>query len=89
MSLVYPVTTTTEFFDVIKSRVGRRFVAPKVFTQSAYQVANAIVKCAENPRPEVLPFPLARVLILMNASIPGVLDFFLRTYYKSKSMINR
>ncbi|MER3446333.1 MAG: hypothetical protein C4291_05550 [Candidatus Dadabacteria bacterium] len=89
VSLVYPVTTTTEFFDVIKSRVGRRFVAPKVFTQSAYQVANAIVKCAENPRPEVLPFPLARVLILMNASIPGVLDFFLRTYYKSKSMINR
>lgn len=89
VSLVYPVTTTTEFFDVIKSRAGRRFESPKMFTQSAYQVADAIVKCAENPKPEVLPFPLARLLILMNAAIPGVLDFFLRTYYKSKSMISR
>jgi short-subunit dehydrogenase len=87
VSLVYPVTTTTEFFDVIKSRAGRRFEAPKMFTQSAYQVADAIVKCAENPKPEVLPLPLARLLILINATMPGVLDFFLRTYYKSKSMI--
>jgi uncharacterized protein len=87
VSLVYPVTTTTEFFHVIKSRAGRRFEAPKMFTQSAHQVADAILKCAENPRPEVLPFPLARLLILMNASMPGVLDFFLRTYYRSKSMI--
>lgn len=87
VSLVYPVTTTTEFFDVIKSRAGRRFESPKMFTQSANQVADAIVRCAENPKPEVLPFPLAKILILMNAAMPGVLDFFLRTYYKSKSMI--
>ncbi len=89
VSLVYPVTTTTEFFDVIKSRTGRRFETPKMFTQSAYQVADAIVKCAENPKPEVFPFPLARVLILINATMPGVLDFVLKKYYKSKSMINR
>ena len=87
MSLVYPVTTTTEFSDVIKSRARRRFEAPKMFTQSVYQVAHAIVKCAENPKPEVLPFSLARLLILMNATMPGVLDFFLRMYYRSKSMI--
>jgi hypothetical protein len=60
-----------------------------MFTQSAYQVADAIVKCAENPKPEVFPFPLARVLILINATMPGVLDFVLKKYYKSKSMINK
>lgn len=87
VSLVYPVTTTTEFFDVIISREGRGFDASKMFTQSAYQVAKAIVRCAENPRPEVLPLPFARLLILMNATMPGVLDFFLRRYYRSKSMI--
>jgi short-subunit dehydrogenase len=83
VSLVYPVTTKTEFFDVIKNRTGQRFEPPGMFTQSAYQVANAIVKCAENPKPEVLPFPLARFLIVINAIAPGVLDFVLRRYYKS------
>ncbi len=55
-----------------------------MFTQSAHKVADAIVKCAENPRSEVLPFPLARLLIVINAIAPGVLDFILRRYYKSR-----
>lgn len=83
VSLVYPVTTKTEFFDVMKNRTGRRFEPPGMFTQSAYQVADAIVKCAENPKLEVLPFPLARLLIVINAIAPGILDFILRRYYKS------
>jgi short-subunit dehydrogenase len=83
VSLVYPVTTRTEFFDVLKNRTGRRFEPPKIFSQSAHQVARAIVECAENPKPEVLPFPLARLLIVINAIAPGVLDFILKRYYKS------
>jgi short-subunit dehydrogenase len=84
VSLVYPVTTETDFFNVMTNRTGRKFEAPQMFTQSAYKVAEAIVKCAENPKPEVLPFPLARLLIVMNAIAPGVLDFILRRYYKSR-----
>ncbi|MCI0454817.1 MAG: SDR family NAD(P)-dependent oxidoreductase [Candidatus Dadabacteria bacterium] len=84
VSLVYPVTTKTEFFDVLKNKTEQRFQPPEMFSQSAYQVARAIVKCAENPSPEVLPFPLARFLIVINAIAPGVLDYILRRYYKSK-----
>jgi short-subunit dehydrogenase len=82
ISLVYPVTTKTEFFDVIKNRTEQRFDPPSMFSQSAHQVARAIVKCAENPRIEVLPFPLARLLIVLNSIAPRVLDYILRRYYK-------
>jgi short-subunit dehydrogenase len=84
VSLVYPVTTKTEFFDVLKNRTGRRFYPPDMFNQSAQHVARAIVKCAENPRLEVLPFPLAKFLIVTNAVAPGFVDYILRRYYKSK-----
>ncbi|HEX3033549.1 MAG TPA: SDR family NAD(P)-dependent oxidoreductase [Thermodesulfobacteriota bacterium] len=83
VSLVYPVTTETEFFNVMKNKTGKRFEPPKMFRQSACKVAHAIVKCAENPRPEVLPFPLARLLFMINSTWPGILDFILRRYYKS------
>ncbi len=83
VSLVYPVTTKTEFFEVVKNKTGKRFEPPEMFTQSAQQVARAIVKCIENPRVEVLPFPFARFLIVINAIAPGGLDFILRKYYKS------
>ena len=88
VSLVYPVTTKTEFFDVLKNKTGRRFELPTMFTQSAQQVAQAIVKCAENPKTEVLPFPLARLLIVINAIAPSLLDFILRKYYKSMTNEN-
>ncbi len=83
VSVVYPVFTETEFFDVMKNKTGRRLSAPSLFTQTAEHVARRIVRCAENPRPEVLPFPLARVLIFMNALAPGLVDFVLKRYYKS------
>lgn len=82
VSLIYPITTETEFFDVMKNKTGKRFEPPKMFRQSAEGVAAAIVKCAENPKSEVFPFPLAWLVGITNSAAPGVLDFMLRMYYK-------
>lgn len=82
-SVVCPVFTETEFFDAIKNKTDASVDPPSFLTQTAARVAKAIVKCAENPKPEVLPFPLARVLIVLNAISPSLVDFILKRYYKS------
>lgn len=82
VSLVMPVFTETEFFDAMRNKTGQRLNTPKLFTQKASKVAKAIADCAKNPKPEVLPFPLARVLFVANALAPGLVDFALKKYYK-------
>lgn len=82
VSLVLPVFTETEFFDVMRNKTGKRLNLPRIFTQKASRVAKAIADCAQNPKPEVLPFPLARVLFLANALAPALVDFVLKRYYK-------
>jgi short-subunit dehydrogenase len=74
VSLVLPVSTTTEFFDAAKNKSSRPS-KPIGIVQSARQVAEAIVRCAKNPRPEVLPYPPGRILILLNAISPRLVDW--------------
>ncbi|MGQ0793679.1 MAG: SDR family NAD(P)-dependent oxidoreductase [Deltaproteobacteria bacterium] len=83
VSVVYPVLTRTEFFDVLKNKTGKKYEPPNLFAQSARHVASAIVACAERPRAEVLPFPALRLLMMLNSIAPWVLDFILKRYYKS------
>src|SRR3989304_5904203 len=40
--------------------------------QSAAHVAGLIVRCAKRPRAEVHPYAPARLLVLMNAVVPGL-----------------
>jgi len=75
VSLVMPVGTATDFFTVAKNKSNRPSV-PLGIVQSAHQVAQAIVSCARRPRAEVLCYPPSRILILLNAISPRLVDWF-------------
>lgn len=74
VSLVYPISTETEFQDVEVKKIAPVRYGP---VQSASRVARAIVRCARRPRPEVYPYPPARILALLSALAPGVADWLL------------
>lgn len=71
VSVVYPVYTETEFHDVEAKKVEPLRYGP---VQSAERVAAAIVRCARRPRPEVYPYRPARVLAVLSALAPGLVD---------------
>src|SRR5205814_3345994 len=54
VSLVLPVSTDTEFFEVAGRKTGKP-AKPVGPMQSAEVVARAIVSCIQRPRPEVYP----------------------------------
>ena len=74
VSLVYPIYTATEFHDVELKKVEPRRYGP---VQSAGQVARAIVRCARSPRPEVYPYPPARILAVLSTLAPGLVDWMM------------
>ncbi|MBI3626397.1 MAG: SDR family NAD(P)-dependent oxidoreductase [Candidatus Rokubacteria bacterium] len=74
VSLVYPIYTETEFHDVQLKKVEPLRHGP---VQSAEQVAKAIVRCARRPRPEVYPYPPARILAVLSALAPGLVDWMM------------
>ena len=73
VSVICPVSTRTELFEMSAARSGRDhpMVGP---IQTAERVARAIVRCARRPRPEVIVFPPARILVLINALSPRLAD---------------
>ena len=73
---VHPVGTETEFGDVQARLSGDDAPRPWGPQQSARSVADAIVGCAENPRPEVYPYWPSRAIVWLNAVAPGVVDYF-------------
>jgi short-subunit dehydrogenase len=81
VSIVCPVSTTTEFFDVAASRSPLRF-APVGPTYSAEQVAACILQCVHRPRVEVMVYPLTRMLVVLNALAPRLVDRILGAYWK-------
>lgn len=76
VSTICPVGTATEFFEATKNPHGRTF-GPKPPIQAPAHVASAIVRCAKSPRPEVIVFPPARLLVVFNALSPRVGDWFM------------
>lgn len=73
VSVVYPISTETEFFDVMTRESGHatRAAGPR---QSAADVANAIARAIEHPVPEVYPYRMAWWLPVLNAVAPGLCD---------------
>jgi short-subunit dehydrogenase len=73
VSVVYPVSTETEFFSVMVRESGQatRAAGPR---QSADEVAEAIAKAIERPVAEVYPYRKARGLVILNAIAPGLTD---------------
>ncbi|MFQ5802563.1 MAG: SDR family oxidoreductase [Candidatus Methylomirabilales bacterium] len=74
VSVICPVGTATEFFDAAKNPRGQK-QGPKPPVQTAATVAKAIIGCAKSPRPEVIVFPPARLLVVLNALSPRLGDW--------------
>lgn len=74
VSVVYPVSTDTEFFDVMSRETGtlvKRSYGPR---QNVEKVADAIARAVAHPIPEVYPHALSRALVWLNALAPGLCD---------------
>lgn len=79
ISVVYPVSTETEFRSAMTRDYGHS-VAGLGPSQSAEHVARAVVACVKRPRPEVYPHRLSKLLAVVNAVAPGVADRLIRKY---------
>ena len=73
VSVVYPISTETEFFTVMMRNSGfaSRAHGPR---QSPDTVAEAIVRAIERPVPEIYPYRLSKGLAVINAIAPGFCD---------------
>jgi short-subunit dehydrogenase len=74
VSIVYPIDTESEFHDVELKKAEQPRYGP---VQSAAAVARAIVRCACHPRPEVYPYPPARLLSVVSALTPSFADWLM------------
>lgn len=81
-SVVFPVSTTTEFHAAIARDFGQTVKGhgPK---QSAESVAEAIAACIERPRAEVYPYRWAKLLSVVSAIAPAQADRLVRRFRRS------
>ncbi|MEO8070400.1 MAG: SDR family NAD(P)-dependent oxidoreductase [Acidobacteriota bacterium] len=78
-SVVFPVSTTTEFHDAIRRDFSQAVTGygPR---QSAETVADAIVRCILSPKAEVYPLRSSRWLALLAVIAPAQADRFVRRF---------
>jgi short-subunit dehydrogenase len=74
VTLVFPVSTESEFFDVMAHETGVAVTRAAGPRQSVETVANAIARAIERPVAEVYPHALSRLLVILNALAPGLCD---------------
>jgi NADP-dependent 3-hydroxy acid dehydrogenase YdfG len=79
VSAIYPISTETEFRDVIAREQGYR-VKGHGPRQSAEHVAASIVRCLKHPKPEVYPHWPSRLLVILNALAPRLSDYVIRRF---------
>ncbi len=82
---VHPVGTETEFFD-LAGKYGNSSVPPPgkgEVRQTADKVAARMAAAIMRPRPEVWPFPWARLGLSLSTFMPGLTDKALRSYRRS------
>ena len=86
VSCVYPISTRTEFHDAMSRDYGHEVsgLGPK---QSVDDVARAIVRCVQRPRPEVYPHGPSRALTLMNHVAPAVTDRFVQKFGRRRDAV--
>jgi short-subunit dehydrogenase len=83
-SIVYPVSTRTEFHEAIARDFGHAVsgIGPK---QSADEVAAAIVSCMASPRAEVYPYRKAWLLAVLSVVAPAQTDRFMRRFARRRT----
>ena len=80
VSVVYPVSTESEFFDVMSQETGVQVTRAAGPRQSVETVADAIARAIERPTPEVYPLFTSRFLVIVNALAPGLTDRIVRRF---------
>ena len=80
VSVVYPVSTETEFFDVMSRETGTAVTRAFGPRQSVETVANAIARAIHRPAPEVYPHLNSRALVILNALAPGFTDRIVKRF---------
>lgn len=80
VSVVYPVSTETEFFEVMSRETGTAVTRAAGPRQSVEQVADAIAKAIRRPVPEVYPYAKSRALVILNALAPGFTDGLVKRF---------
>jgi len=74
VTVVYPVSTETEFFDVMSRATGTRVTRAGGPRQDVDAVADAIARAIARPVPELYPYGRARTLVWLNTFAPGLTD---------------
>ncbi|PYQ76418.1 MAG: hypothetical protein DMG04_04055 [Acidobacteria bacterium] len=74
VSVVYPVSTESEFFDVMSRETGTAITHAFGPRQDTSIVADAIARAIERPVPEVFPHFQSRALVWLNTMAPGLCD---------------
>jgi short-subunit dehydrogenase len=80
VTVVYPVSTETEFFDVMSRETGTTVTRAYGPRQEVGVVADAIARAIERPVPEVFPHGKSRGLVWLNAFAPGFTDRLVRRF---------
>jgi NADP-dependent 3-hydroxy acid dehydrogenase YdfG len=80
VSVVFPVSTDTEFFDVMSRETGTTVTRAFGPRQRVEDVADAVARAIEHPVPEVYPHATSRALVWLNAFAPGVCDRFMQRF---------
>ena len=79
VSIVYPISTETDFFKVMVKNSGfaTRAHGPR---QSPERVADAIARAIRRPVPEIYPHRISKGLAVLNALAPGFCDRLTRRW---------
>ena len=80
VSVVYPVSTETEFFEVMSRETGTAVTRAGGPRQDVDVVAEAIARAIERPVPEVFPLFKSRALVWVNAFAPGFTDRLVKRF---------
>lgn len=80
VSVVCPVSTPTEFVEVMVRETGGDISRSLGPVQSVEEVAEAIARAIERQLPEVYPYRKSRALVLLNALAPGFTDRFVQKF---------
>lgn len=80
VSVVYPVSTESEFFDVMSRETGTTVTRTHGPRQEAAAVADAIARAVARPVAEVFPHRKSRALAILNALAPGLTDRLVKRF---------
>ena len=85
VSVVCPVSTATEFTDVMVRETGSGVSSSLGPAQTVDDVADAIARAIDRPVPEVYPYFKSRGLVLLNAIAPGFTDKIVQKFGRKPS----